>query len=425
VSPNTSLQAPEFAPPASFEVLRLPVYRRALLAAVMTVSGLWMLETVLYWTVSVQTRSGAAVGLVVTFVIIPALVFVLPSGVAIDRFGPRPVMLIGLGGLIVTAAGGGLVTGTVPLDVPIALLIAFLLGAFDVVWEVPSNVLIGRVVEDRLMAGAISLATLQNGFGRVFGGVVSGLLLQVAGPAAAMALGGLVVLAAALLTLTLPSPRGLGGAGAKVVLTDFRDAVLWVVRQPTALVLIALGCCVGLFGFSYLALVPVIARLLNAGPNALGLLTGAGGAGIILAALVTELFGRRLGRGRMVAAVLIGAGLAVAGLGIASNLSAAVVLAALTSGFLMIWTSTNSLMLQKLALEKMRGRALAVFWFIFWGILPIGTSLAGVLSDRFGARLVLILMGTLMIASAALVAAVYRPLLRVDIAADGRVVMQG
>jgi MFS family permease len=408
---------------ASFEVLGVAVYRRALAAAILTFSGIWMVEAALYWTVIAGTGSGTAVGLVVTFLILPSLALVLPVGVITDRVGPKTVMVVGLCGYTLAAVCGAGATRQGAIALPVALVIALLLGGFNVVWELPANVLLGRVVEEHLMSGAIGLGILQFGFGRIVGGLLSGIVLQTSGPPAAMLVGGAFLVIATLLTLTLPDPRGIGETFTRVAFRDFRQGLAWLSHQPTGLALIALAFWIGLFGFSYLALVPVIARHLNAGPTALGILIGAGGVGMILAAVMTDLAGRRLGRGRLIVFVVVGAGLAIAGLGMSTTLGAAAVVVGLIAGFLMTWESTSILVLQKIAPVHMRGRVLSVYWFVFWGILPVGTALAGLSSDLWGSRSVLVSMGTLTVASGIVIVAFYRRLTRLDIDRQGKVVM--
>ena len=80
---------------------------------------------------------------------------------------------------------------------------------------------------------------------------------------------------------------------------------------------------------SRFSLLPVVVRdVLASGPGALGLLTTAGGVGMLIGTFTTEVLGRRLGRGRALLAALGLAGLGLAGLGLTPLVPVAVSLAA-------------------------------------------------------------------------------------------------
>jgi MFS family permease len=385
-----------------------------------TNAGLWVFETALFWLVLKQTGSSTAVGLILTALVAPFVIFAVPGGMLTDRFGPHRLMMIINTGwtLLVTVMAVVSVAG--PVTFPIALTAALLVGCFDSVWTIPGQILVGRVVEPRHMASAIALSPLQFGIGRIIGGLSGGALVTVVGPtatflvASVMLLGGVFAMAGVREAQPQAVMPSLGvGAG---------EAMSWISRKPAAIALVVLGSCAALFGYSYLAVLPAVSRdLIHAGPNGLGMMTAAGGVGVILVALAGNAVGVRVGRGRMVPSSLLIAGGGLLLLAFSTNLAISVVLVSVIASMLILYTTTNNLVLQSLTPPHLRGRVLAIWAVAYYVSLPFGSVLAGTIADRFGTRAVLVCLAALTAAATATVVAGYRPMLRLDVSAAGAV----
>jgi MFS family permease len=401
----------------SFKVLRVGAYRRWLLSSIAANVGLQVFVTVYYWTVLQRTGSATAVGLCFGSLILSAMVFVVPAGVFADRVEPRRIIVFGQGAIACVAALATFLASRHAIDLPVGLLLGFMFGAADVFWEVPALVYCGRCVERPLMASAIALSTLYPAIGRIVGGVTAGWLLTAMGSAFAFGVVAVILGFSMLGSLTLArlDPTSTGTRSMRRM-----DVLPWFSRAPAALALVGLGASAAVFAYSYLALGPVIAqRLLHTGANGLGLLTSGGGLGVLAAALVTDPIGRVLGRGRTIAFSLVCASLSVLGLGLSTSVAISVFLTAVIACALSIYSATNNVLLQALAPLPMRGRVLSAFYFVFWGLLPAGSTLAGLLSDWFGVRAVLLLMSALTMVAIITVSILYPPSLRLDLDNDG------
>ena len=191
-------------------------------------------------------------------------------------------------------------------------------------------------------------------------------------------------------------------------------------RSGPAKALLALGGLTGLFTVAYLTLLPAVSRsILHAGPTGLGLMTAMGGAGLAVAAFVTDPLGRIVGRGATICLVLGCAAIALEILGISASLIVSVVAVGAIAGCLGVFSATNNGLLQALSPPEMRGRVLALYGLVVWGILPVAALALGVFADRFGASLVLEAMGVLTVVSLVVLLLVYRPLSRLDIGLSG------
>jgi MFS family permease len=90
-----------------------------------------------------------------------------------------------------------------------------------------------------------------------------------------------------------------------------------------------------------------------------------------------------LGRIIMYATLLFGAGLVAFSM-TTSLWLACVVLAIAGCGFMVHLAATNTI-LQTIVEERLRGRVMSFYTMAFFGTVPIGSLLGGVIADRFGA----------------------------------------
>jgi MFS family permease len=405
-------------------VVRVPAYRRFIASAMSTNAGLWMFETALFWLVLKQTGSSTAVGLVLTALLGPLILFALPGGVLTDRFGPHRLMMISCVGWTLLVTTMAFLATSGPVTFPIALAAALLVGCFDSIWTIPGQVLVARVVEPHHMANAIALSPLQFGIGRIVGGLAGGALVAAAGPpitflvAAGFLLAGVVAMA----TVREVQPHRVKPGQTVGV----GEGLSWILKTPAAIALVVLGACTAVFAYSYLAVLPAVSRdLLHAGPDGLGMMTAAGGAGVILVALAGNAVGIRLGRGKVVPASLLIAACGLLLLAFSTSVVLSVALVGVVASMLILYTITNNLVLQSLTPRSLRGRVLAIWGVAYFVSLPVGSVTAGNLADRFGTRTVLICLAALTATATAAVVAGYRPLLGLDVGPAGEPLVSG
>jgi MFS family permease len=168
------------------------------------------------------------------------------------------------------------------------------------------------------------------------------------------------------------------------------------------LVVVVLGSTSAMFVYCYLAVTPLVVRqLIGGGAPRLGLLTAAGGAGAIVAALLMDSVGRRVGRARLLLVSLATSGLAVIGLGVSHVAILSLAIAFALSASTVTFTANAVLLLQAGSDVAIRGRVLALYNGVFYVLLPVSEALAGWSSDRIGVTAVLASVGTV----AAIVAA--------------------
>ena len=410
--------------PGSFAVLRLPTYRRFLAAAICQSVAMWTFQTVLIWVILEQTGAGSSVSLLLISLTVAWLLWSLPAGVLADRYDLRRMMLVGQLFGAVAMAATALATATGNMSLLAGMVAMFAMGFFDSFTNVPAMVFVGRLVDPKLMAGAIGLSALQYGVGRIAGGLLTGVAIAAIGAGPTIAVAGGLLAVAAILVATLPSLPRLETSPGRAGLGDLTTAIRWFRGSAPSLAMMTLGIAAAIFVYSYFTLLPIVARdVLGAGAQGLGFLTSAGGAGILIASLLTDIVGRRFGRGRAVVVSLVLATLAFAGLGLSTWLPLSLLFVTAMTVFLGIYRVTSQMVLQHVAPARMRGRVLAVFELSFWGIYPVGTIAAGTLADGFGAPAVIVSFAVLTLVATGAALLWGRSLLQLDIDRDGQVVL--
>ena len=154
------------------------VVRRVLLGNALSAigSGLTMPLLIVYLG-QVRGLGTTVAGMVVAYIALVSLLLLPVSGMAVDRFGPKPVLIVGL---IVEATGVALLTQV--HDIPTAFAVATIVsvgGSF--VWG-PQSALLGRIAgpEQRQRVFGIQFMLLNLGIG--IGGILAAVVVDVAHP---------------------------------------------------------------------------------------------------------------------------------------------------------------------------------------------------------------------------------------------------
>jgi MFS family permease len=149
---------------------------------------------------------------------------------------------------------------------------------------------------------------------------------------------------------------------------------------------------VATFGINFSVLLPVLASVtLHSGPVTFGILSACFGAGALLGALFTASVGRPSWR------LLLGGGLAFSVLLLALAplhwVAACGVALVATGAAFTTYTSMSNATVQLAAPDRLRGRAMAVYGYVFIGSAPLGGLLAGWLSAIGGTELAFLVAG--------------------------------
>jgi predicted MFS family arabinose efflux permease len=146
--------------------------------------------------------------------------------------------------------------------------------------------------------------------------------------------------------------------------------------------------------------VPLLARdVLHEGAHGFGLLMAAVGTGAIIGALALA----TLAKGRPPLSLLLGTAAAASGLTLLlaaiRNFWAAMLVLTLIGFSQMVFLASCNSTLQLEVPDRMRGRIMSFYAFVFVGITPLGSLVVGTIAEWFGVAVAYALAGGVTLAS--------------------------
>lgn len=361
-----------------------PLVRRIFVGVAFSALGSGLTMPFLYvYLAEVRGIPTATVGLIFALMGVIGFAGAPVGGTLIDRFGPRPVILVGL---TVEAAG------VASLALVETTLHAVLVGTFLTIGTIglypATTAMLTRLVpvEQRQRVYGFQFMLLNAGLG--LGGVVSALIVRTDDPASFERLyliDAASYLAYVLVVLSLP--RGTGRAEPTTDEPEHRPGWGTVLRDTTLLRVVAISILTTTFGYAQFEAGLAAYTVTVAGMEAhyLGWAFGANTAAIVLGQLVTLrlIKGRR--RSRMLA--LCAATWSVSWAVIASSdaVDGAMAVAVVVVGLALfglgetIWAPVAPAIVNDLAAEELRGRYNALSGMSWTVAMIIGPALAGLL----------------------------------------------
>jgi MFS family permease len=347
------------------------------------------------WLVYRLSQSSFMLGLVSFAGQFPAVVLGLFAGVVADRYSRYRIcqctqMLFMAQAL---ALGGLTLTGVVTVWHVFAL--ALMAGVLQT-FEMPARQsflqdIVGR--EDLSSAIALNSA-LVNG-ARILGPALAGFIVAHFGEGVCFTINGVCYLAiiGGFLAMRLPAETP-SHASTVSTAAFIKEGVSYAVHTPAIRLLLILIGVLSLLSTPYTVLMPVFAKdILHGGPDAMGMLMGAAGAGAVVGVLflARQRDANDMGRFITFALLRFAVGLILFSFSRSFWFSLAL-LPLIGSGFMVPMSAANTL-LQTLTPDALRGRVMSLFLMMFMGTPPLGSLLAGSLASHIGAPLTVAITG--------------------------------
>ncbi|MBB3997423.1 MFS transporter [Aureimonas pseudogalii] len=365
-----------------FAAFRNPRFRRYWLARFFGSFATQIVSVSVGWQIYELTRNPLDLGFVGLCQFLPALLLVLVTGAAADRYSRRWIM--GLSLAVETAAGAALLALTffeLVSPAPVfALLVVF--GVARAFFGPSASSLVVNLVSRDELANAIAWNSSSWQIASIVGPVAGGLLYGVSahlsyGVAVAM----FAVGAALVLSIHAPAQRGTGEpASLETVVAGFR----YIFREKVVLGAISLDLFAVLLGGA-VALMPVFAHdILAVGPWGLGLMRAAPGVGALAVALwlAAHPVKDRAGLIMFAFVALFGAFTVIFGLSTVPWLSIGAL--ALMGASDMISVYIREILLQLWTPDDVRGRVNAVNMVFVGASNELGEFRAGVMAHGIG-----------------------------------------
>lgn len=353
------------------------------------------------WMMTTLTDSHNMVALVQASTTLPIMVFSIAAGALADNFDRRVVMLIAQAGMMIVSVALAVLTFMGLLTPWLLLGFTFLIGCGTALFNPSWQASMGDIVPRSDLPGAVTLNSMGFNMMRSVGPAVGGLIVALAGAAAAFAVNAVSYLPLiAALWRWQPDriPRQLPREGFGSAMWA---GVRYVSLSPNLMTVLFRGFLFGLSATAILALLPsVAAEYVGGGALAFGTLLGAFGLGAIGGAFLNGLVRERFSNEVIVRLACIGFALSSAGLGFSRDplLSHLVLLPAGAC-----WVLALSLFNVSIQLSSPRwvvGRALSLYQTATFGGMAAGSWLWGMSADALGPGAALGLAGASMLACA-------------------------
>lgn len=345
-----------------------------------------MQSVALGWLALQLSNSAFIVGVVSAAGSFPVLVLTLYAGVVADRQPKLRVVKITQALLLIEAVLLWWFDWSGHASIPWLVTIALLGGVFTA-FDIPARqALMIELVGREDVVDAIALNSSGFNLARIIGPSIAAVVISQFGLAWCFALNAvsyLLVLIGLFMIRLPPWARAeLPGSPMEGLLEGLR----FMARTREVTLLMGLVGVYAIFGIPYLVLMPVIARdTLHSGPQGYGILLTAVGVGAIIGAVSLATAGQAMRRGRLltVATFSFATFLILFSLSRSLWLSAALLVVV---GLMMILNNAlaNGL-LQTIAPDELRGRVMSAYAFVYVGMGPIGSLLAGSVASIVGA----------------------------------------
>jgi MFS family permease len=335
---------------------------------------------------AVITRDPALVAGLVVAQRLPWLVFVLFSGVIVDRFDRR--MLLVAGNLLRFAALGGMALGLMfgVRELWLLYVVAFVLGTAETVVDNASLAILPELVRRERTADANGrIFATQSIVNELVGPPLGGLIFAVS-TVAAFASGSAAFLLAAVVYALLPRRvREAEPAPPQPVFRALGEGLRWFLHSPMLILMSSTAATINfLTGAAGGVLVLFAQDRLGLDSTGYGLLLAAGALGGIPAGLIGPALIRRAGEGAVIVGATLAAGLAFL---VEANTTSPIVMAVavVVEGF--VFTASNIVVItlrQNIVPNALLGRVTSVYRFLAVGAMPLGALVGGLVARGFG-----------------------------------------
>jgi MFS family permease len=369
----------------TFAALQHRNYRLWFFGQMVSLAGTWVQTTAQGYLIYQLTHSPAYLGLVAFAAGIPAWLFTLYGGVVADRMSRRNLLVITQTTMMLLAFILAGLASTGLIQAWHILVLATLLGIANA-FDAPARVsFVAELVPREDLTNAIALNATMFNTATAVGPAVGGLLYAALGPAWCFTINGIsflaVIVALLMMRITLTDTH----LPQRSALADAAAGISYVRTSVIVRTVIGYLGMVSLFGISFVALMPAWAvKVLGGDAATNGFLQSARGVGAIAGALMLAAIGSYTRRGKLVTLGSLVMPLVLLVFTAMRWLPLSLLtLVGVGWGFLLFANSANALV-QNVVPDELRGRVMSIYTLAFFGLMPIGSLLAGAVATGIG-----------------------------------------
>lgn len=368
----------------AFPALRYRNYRLYFVGQLVSLIGTWLQTVAQGYLVYELTRSAFWVGLIGALQTLPVLLFALLGGVIVDRFKKREVLFVTQAGQMVLALALGILTLMGVVDKYHIAILSFFLGIFTAIDMPARQTFMHKMVEKKDLSSAISLsAGIFNG-ARIVGPASAGILISIVGVGGAFIINGVSFIAVmiALLRMTVHEELAIDHLHP---VQAIREGLHFAFSHDIIRPILLLATVNSIFGWSYITIMPVIARdVFHEGAQGLGYLQAAAGVGAVGGAILVSAFSRRTPARYFIFGGTLIFSLSILLFSFTSTLPVGMFVLLFAGFGLLSAFSMSNTTIQTRADDEIRGRVMSIYTLMFVGMAPFGSLAIGYFSEEYG-----------------------------------------
>ena len=371
--------------PGGLRALNHRDFRLFFTGQLISLVGTWMQSVGQSWLVLELTNSPFKLGVIGALQFGPMLFFSFVAGAIADRVPKRRLIISTQTALMLQAFVLSALAWTGHVQYWHVAVLASLYG-FATTLDMPTrqSFIVEMVGKGDLM-NAIALNSAMFNGARIVGPAAAGLLVARYGVAPAFFLNGVSFLAVIIALFGmqaegLPHPRT-----GKSVVQDILAGVRYAAGIPLVSLNLGLALFVSLFVVNHNVLVPLLARdVLHEGAQGFGFLMAALGLGAVAGAIALAVLGSRQPRLVILIGAAILSAVTVLVVSVLRQFWPAAIALGLVGFFQIVFMASCNSTLQMTVPDRLRGRLMSLYAFVFAGMSPIGSFLAGSMAQVFG-----------------------------------------
>ncbi|MCX8034036.1 MAG: MFS transporter [Thermodesulfovibrio sp.] len=371
--------------------LKIKEFRAYWIGQTISLSGTWMQHIAQNWLVYILTKSALYLGLVSFLSSVPMLLFTLFGGVLADKYSRKKILIFTQIFSLFPALFLGIVIQINIVTIWHVAMASFILG-IATAFDMPARqAFISEIVSREMITKAVAMQSMSFNIARIIGPFLAGLIVANLNFQMCFYLNALSFMPLIIILITLCTKSCINFDGDMSFKSFFKEGLHFLVNNKRILYII---CAIGtftIFGISFIPILPIIAdSVLNAGIEGLGMIVSSIGFGSLTAAIIITLKKDIDDKANHIFKASMIFPIGILGIAFSTNLYVSMAFAFLLGfAFVNFFTVSNSF-IQNQTDQRLRGRIMSFFSFVFLGFTPIGNILVGFLVEAFGVRNVLI-----------------------------------
>ena len=340
--------------------------------------------------ITVLHASETQIGILSGLQTLAFLIVGLPAGAWVDGWRKRHVMIAANLARIAALVSIPIAYAFFSLTISHLMVVAALLGLSTVFFDVAYQSYVPMIASKRYIGAANGRLEASYQVGRAGGPGLGGWLLGVVTPPLAYLLTASTYVCSTWAIWRIRTPEPLPAHSDASLRSQIVEGLSFVRGQRLLFPLFSCIACAAFAGAGIQVLLPILVlRTLGMSATQLGLLLSAGALGGILGALTRPAWITRLGIGRCITITnIIGVSALLAQpASVHVPVAAAWVIACsgvVSSYFITIYNVTQMSLRQEICPPDMLGRMNAIFRFAVWGVMPLGSFVAGIVASWVG-----------------------------------------